>query len=131
MSELITLIIDRGDGVFNGDASPHNPHHPMNFKSALAATALAVVGTTSALAISTPAQAADGCGRGWRYSHSYRGCVVKRHLRPVYVPVSRRYSPIYRRSIYRPAYRNVYRPVYRPYHLRRRPGIGGVISIGF
>ena len=103
----------------------------MNFKSALAATALAVISTTSALAISTPAQAADGCGRGWRYSHSYRGCVVKRHLRPVYVPVSHRYSPIYRRSIYRPAYRNVYRPVYRPYHLRRRPGIGGVISIGF
>ena len=103
----------------------------MNFKSALAATALAVISTTSALAISTPAQAADGCGRGWRYSHSYGGCVVKRHRRPVYVPVSRRYSPIYRRSIYRPAYRNVYRPVYRPYHLRRRPGIGGVISIGF
>ncbi|KZR77881.1 EMI domain-containing protein [Prochlorococcus marinus] len=131
MSELITLIIDRGDGVFKGDASPHNPHHPMNFKSALAATALAVISTTSAMAISTPAQAADGCGRGWRYSHSYRGCVLKRHLRPVYVPVSRRYPPIYRRSIYRPAYRNVYRPVYHPYHLHRRPGIGGVISIGF
>ena len=111
----------------------------MNFKSALAATALAVISTSSALAISTPAQTADGCVRGWRYSHSYRGCVVKRHRRAVYVPVSRRYSPIYRRSIYRPAYRNVYRPVYRnvyrpvyrPYHLRRRPGIGGVISIGF
>ena len=94
----------------SGTLSLHNPHHPMNFKSALAATALAVISTTSALAISTPAQAADGCGRGWRYSHSYGGCVVKRHRRPVYVPVSRRYSPIYRRSIYRPGYRNVYSP---------------------
>ena len=103
----------------------------MNFKSALAGTALTLISTTSVLAISTQAQAADGCGRGWRYSHSYRGCVVKRHLRPVYVPVSRRYAPIYRRSIYRPAYRNVDRPVYRPYHLRGRPGIGGEISIGF
>ncbi|HJN34652.1 MAG TPA: hypothetical protein QF700_11110 [Prochlorococcus sp.] len=46
--------------------------------------------------------------RGWPYSHSYRGCVVKRHVRPVFVPVSRPYAPIYRHSIYR--------PVYRPYH---------------
>ena len=131
MSELISLIIDRGDGAFIGDKQLPHPHRPMDFKSAHAATALAVISTSSALAISTPAQTADGCVRGWRYSHSYRGCVVKRHRRAVYVPVSRRYSPIYRRSIYRPGYRNVYRPVYRPYHLRRRPGIGGVISIGF
>ena len=107
----------------SGTSSLHKQGRPMNFKSALAATALAVISTTSALAISTPAQAADGCGRGWRYSQSYRGCVLKRHVRPVYVPVSRRYPPIYRRSIYRPAY--------RPYHLDRRLGIGGVISIGF
>ena len=103
----------------------------MNFKSALAGTALTLISTTSVLAISTQAQAADGCGRGWRYSHTYRGCVVNRHVQPVYVPVSHPYAPIYSHSIYRPTYRNVYRPVYRPYHLRRRPGIGGVISIGF
>ena len=69
----------------------------MSFKSALAATALAVSSTTSALAIRTPAQAADGCGHGWNYSHSYSGCVVKGHLRPAYIPRSRRNAPIYRR----------------------------------
>ncbi len=42
----------------------------MNIKSALAAMALAVISTTSALAISFTAQAADGCDRGWSYSHS-------------------------------------------------------------
>ncbi len=56
---------------------------------------------------------------------------MKRQLRPVDFPLSRRYDPIDHRSIYRPTYRIVYRHVYRFYHLRLRPGIGGEILIGF
>ena len=47
----------------------------MTYKQILAATSIALVGTASALAMTAPAHAFDGCGPRGRFSHSQQRCV--------------------------------------------------------
>ena len=47
----------------------------MTYKQILVASSIALVGTASALAMTAPAHALDGCGPRGRFSHSQQRCV--------------------------------------------------------
>jgi hypothetical protein len=84
-------------------------------RSTWAGVVVLLATTCSSLMIAAPASAADGCGRGWRYSHFYDMCVPKRA----------RHQRVFR-VIWPGAV------PYRPYRWRMRaPRFGGVIRIGF
>ena len=53
----------------------HTPLPTMTYKQILAASSIALVGTASALAMTAPAHALDGCGPRSRFSHSQQRCV--------------------------------------------------------
>ena len=72
MNQVKVQDVDLGHHVVIGEIKPHYHHNPMKIKPTLAATALAVISTTSALTISTQAQAAEECHRNCDVSRSVR-----------------------------------------------------------
>ncbi|MAR06330.1 MAG: hypothetical protein CL862_04420 [Cyanobium sp. NAT70] len=54
----------------------------MNFKKIVTSSAIALIGTCSTMAMMAPAQAADGCSSGFRYSYRRDRCVARTDVRP-------------------------------------------------
>tara|TARA_B100002052_G_scaffold196062_1_gene178798 strand:+ start:1462 stop:1884 length:423 start_codon:yes stop_codon:yes gene_type:complete len=54
----------------------------MNIRTILTATSIALVSTSTVLAVGAPAEAKDGCGRGYRFSYSQQRCVLRTDVAP-------------------------------------------------
>ena len=54
----------------------------MPFKTTLTAASIALLGTAAVLAIPTPSEARDGCGRAYRFSYSQQRCVRRTDVGP-------------------------------------------------
>ena len=54
----------------------------MSFKTTLTAASIALLGTSSVLAMPAPSEAKDGCGRVYRFSYSQQRCVLRTDVSP-------------------------------------------------
>ena len=86
----------------------------MTFKSALNVAFIALIATTSSLAMAAPSEAKDGCGRRFKFSNRHGQCVLKNKFRGNYqapVVIRPTIRPIIHPVVVRPAFRPVIRPV--------------------
>ena len=54
----------------------------MSFKTTLTAASIALLGSAAVLAMPTPSEAKDGCGRAYRFSYSQQRCVLRTDVSP-------------------------------------------------
>ena len=78
----------------------------MSFKTTLTAASIALLGSAAVLAMPTPSEAKDGCGRAYRFSYSQQRCVRRTDASPRVAP-----RVVYQPAVVHPIVRPVIRPV--------------------